>query len=467
MEALSASTGIGEPVLRLLTGLLLCYPFSTVYKVLPDSIESLKHLYCALCGIFLAQFCYKWDIIHSFLSILLTYLVLWAFKSHRTIGLAIAFFGNMGHLLGSYWIFASVDSYDVDFTTAQCVLTLRLIGFAWDYFDGSKDPKELEHDQKENNLSELPPLLHFFGYTYFYGSFLTGPQFTFRMYKKFITKENFMAKKVDGHIPSSVGPALQKFFLGVLYLGLQNAGAMFYTPSIYSTTRFVNMGLLEKVVTTVLVGKIFIMKYIGVWLIAEGACILCGLGFGGWEKDGKPKWDAVSNVKPWALETATSLQNLVDSFNINTNDWVKRYVFKRLRFLNNRNLSALGALWFLALWHGFSIGYYITFGLEFASMEAEKKLRKYGIILYPKLPAPLQWLYSLLCHVVISITLYYCLSSFELKTWALSLPYFSAMHWLCHVGLLVVFVADPIFSMFLPKSRDSPSASPSTTKKRE
>ena len=63
------------------------------------------------------------------------------------------------------------------------------------------------------------------------------------------------------------------------------------------------------------------------------------------------------------------------SFNINTNLWSKRYVYKRLAFLGNRDLSQLGTLVFLAVWHGFYTGYLWAFALEFLAMQAESLLR--------------------------------------------------------------------------------------------
>ncbi len=42
------------------------------------------------------------------------------------LGVAIAFVGNIGHLLAAYWNLAT-ENYDIVFTTAQSVLTLRLI----------------------------------------------------------------------------------------------------------------------------------------------------------------------------------------------------------------------------------------------------------------------------------------------------------------------------------------------------
>ena len=48
------------------------------------------------------------------------------------------------------------------------------------------------------------------------------------------------------------------------------------------------------------------------------------------------------------------------------------YVYKRLRFLNNRYISQLSALVFLAVWHGWHSGYYLTFFNEFIVINFEK-----------------------------------------------------------------------------------------------
>lgn len=74
------------------------------------------------------------------------------------------------------------------------------------------------------------------------------------------------------------------------------------------------------------------------------------------------------------FENTSKYGHYVESFNVQTNTWVANYVYKRLRFLNNRMLSHLGALFFLAIWHGFHSGYYITFLLEFMVIRMEKEV---------------------------------------------------------------------------------------------
>lgn len=111
--------------------------------------------------------------------------------------------------------------------------------------------------------------------------------------------------------------------------------------------------------------------------IVSASCIRFGLSYNGMCNKGEElvsKWDGCNNIKLLRFETATRFQHYIDSFNCNTNHFAAEYVYKRLRFLGNRNLSQLITLAFLALWHGTQSGYYMTFFNEFIIMVMEKDL---------------------------------------------------------------------------------------------
>lgn len=99
-----------------------------------------------------------------------------------------------------------------------------------------------------------------------------------------------------------------------------------------------------------------------------------GITFNGVDENGKADWSGCTNIKLLVFENTQRFQHYIDSFNVQTNHWVAEYVFKRLRFLGNRNYSQLGALVFLALWHGFHSGYYMCFAMEFIVMVFEREV---------------------------------------------------------------------------------------------
>lgn len=48
---------------------------------------------------------------------------------------------------------------------------------------------QLSAEQKTSALSSVPSLLEVCGFSYFYGGFLVGPQFTMRSYQRLVARE--------------------------------------------------------------------------------------------------------------------------------------------------------------------------------------------------------------------------------------------------------------------------------------
>lgn len=97
------------------------------------------------------------------------------------------------------------------------------------------------------------------------------------------------------------------------------------------------------------------------------------------EKTGDEDWSACENIRLRIFENTKHFGHYVASFNVQTNLWTLKYVYKRLKFLGNRNISHLSALMFLAVWHGFHSGYYITFFLEFLIIHFERLVSEFVI----------------------------------------------------------------------------------------
>jgi lysophospholipid acyltransferase 5 len=50
------------------------------------------------------------------------------------------------------------------------------------------------------------------------------------------------------------------------------------------------------------------------------------------------------------------------------------HLFKRLRFIGNKFASHLITLFYLALWHGYHLGYFMLFAFEMACMTAQEQV---------------------------------------------------------------------------------------------
>ncbi|KAH7709319.1 MBOAT family protein [Aphelenchoides avenae] len=90
---------------------------------------------------------------------------------------------------------------------------------------------------------------------------------------------------------------------------------------------------------------------------ADAVCNLSGLGFNGVDEKGTPKWDLVTNVYPLQYETALSFKDALDSWNITTGLWLRRVAYDR----SPKRYRTVATYVLSAVWHGFSVGYYMTF----------------------------------------------------------------------------------------------------------
>lgn len=370
IDFLVKATGLSDAGLRLIIGLFSAYPLAFIYHAFFYRKNAvLQHVYFTFCGLSLAAFCYGWCFVHSLIAIVVSYLLL-HIVGPSMIMVVLIFLFNMGYLLTSYVYYASGD-YDVNWTTPQCILTLRLISVAWDYHDGNQDQEKLSPDFKVTAIAKPPTLLQMLGLSYFYGGFLVGPQFQIKAYVAFV-EGTLLDKKDDNN--SRVSEGLKRLFLGIMYLALYAVVEPYLSVTTLTSDDFQRFSYLGKAWFIIWFSKVALMKYLAVWCLSEGSCIISGISYNGKAEDGKVKWDGLRNIKISVYETMYTFQHCIDSFNINTNKWVFRYVFKRLRFLGNKHLSHFLTLMFLAVWHGMFSGYFICFFLEFVIILMEKQI---------------------------------------------------------------------------------------------
>eukprot|EP01102_Stenamoeba_stenopodia_P003206 TRINITY_DN13135_c0_g1_i1.p1 TRINITY_DN13135_c0_g1~~TRINITY_DN13135_c0_g1_i1.p1 ORF type:complete len:526 (+),score=139.15 TRINITY_DN13135_c0_g1_i1:51-1628(+) len=525
MESLAAATGVPEAALRFLLGILLPYPIVGFYRLIvgpsaptrginssPSSVISrpLKGLYFFVTGLAILLFGFGIESLHLLVQAIGTYVFVCLIGRYsRKLALLLTWIGNMGYLLTAYY-FYSTDKYDIDWTTPSCVLVLRAIAFAFDYYDGGqlKNPKQTA-EEKENAILSPPSLFDVLGFFFFPSSLIAGPQFTFRRYEKYINNQLLTpptaqdeAKYTNEIRSIQIGTVLGRLLLGAVYLAVHEVlmGYGFGSSSLREAPfvdgrplpnmplaplfNAIDSPLLYRIFHLFVFGKATLQKYIGVWLIVDGSIVLSGLGFGGWNQNKETgtysaKWNGLSNVDPYLFETATNIRQVVAAFNINTNDWVRRYVYVRMTKAGiGSQISQVSSLVFLAVWHGFAPGYFLCFFAEFLDLSAHLKLatifRPFTTYIYngdikPGAPPPdmskdtplkqlLRVAYDLICSLVTSLAMSYGLIAFELKRFDITKDTYSYLYYLGHIipGVLT----------FLPISSRS-SSTPRPPKKTE
>ncbi|XP_072022573.1 lysophospholipid acyltransferase 5-like [Amphiura filiformis] len=440
LQTIADLAGAKEPIIRLLLSMLFSYVLAAILRsVLHGFPATLKHIYFIVTGLALAYFNYGYGTIHSLGAILVNYVMLLVIGG-TPISALLSLVGNLGYLVGAYY-YMSTDDYDVNWTTPHCVLTLRLIGLAWDLYDGNKPESRQSKEQKSICIRTPPSPLEILGYCYYFGGFFVGPQFPIRRYYDFVNDR--LLDNSEGKPSDSVRPALIRLGHASLYISLSVFIAPYYTNEYLLSDEFLNeTSFWYKLFVVAIWGEFKLWHYCSAWLISEGVCILSGITYEGRDATGAPNWKGCNNVRISQLESAVTLRQVIAAFNINTNVWVARYVYKRLKFLGNKVISQAVTLLFLAVWHGYYIGYYICFFFELIivqfELQWESVMAKTGLSKYyhhPVLAVPL-WIFK---RFYTMLFMGYPLVSFVFLQWYRIVQIYSSVYFCGHVLFLLIW----------------------------
>lgn len=341
-----------------------------------------------MSGFYLVGLFELWDGLRTLLySSVGTYLI--AFYLDGSLMPWIGFLFLMGHMSISH-IYRQIldDATVVDITGAQMVLVMKLSAFCWNVHDGRLPQSELSDAQKYAAITEFPSVLDYAGYVFFFPSLFAGPAFDYVDYRRWIETTLFEVPpgtdpskvpptRKKRKIPRSGRPALKKLVMGLLWiLAFLKLGAV-YPVDILLSDDYVKFSFPRRVWQLHMMGFVTRFKYYGVWALTEGACILSGLGYNGFDpKTGRVFWDRLENVNPWSLETAQNTRAYLENWNKNTNHWLRNYVYLRVTPKGKKPgfRASLATFGTSAFWHGFYPGYYLTFILaSFVQTVAKSK----------------------------------------------------------------------------------------------
>jgi lysophospholipid acyltransferase len=391
-ELLSGVVGASPDELKLIFSFLLSYPLAGLLKRIPDTRPDYKNLFIISGGLFYLVGLYSlWTGIRTlFISSAVTYSLAHYLRTSPYMPW-IAFVFLMGHMAVNQLTrqFANNPSV-IDITGAQMVMVMKLSAFAWNVFDGTLPEDQLSDHQKDRRIIKLPGFLDYAGYVLFFPSLFGGPAFDYNEYRGWIDCSMFdvpatvdPAKKPPTRkkrkIPRSGTPATWKMVCGLLWvLAFLNLGK-WYSPDVLFTDRFTTYSFVRRVFTLHMVGFTARTKYYGVWFLAEGACILAGLGYNGVDPaTGRVSWNRLQNINPWGVESAQNSRAYLENWNMNTNKWLRYYIYLRVTPRNRKPGFRASMATFVtsAFWHGFYPGYYLAFVLASFVQTAAKQYRR-------------------------------------------------------------------------------------------
>jgi len=269
---------------------------------------------------------------------------------------------------------------------------------------------------------------------------MAGPAIEFNEYRNYINLSMFDDLYCKNKIPKSTGPALWTLLISLLFFPLMVSSG-FFPVRFLITQEFFNLPILEQLLRVWIHPTLGRMKFYFGWYMAEGACILAGVGYNGVDKNNKPIWNRCSNMDVFKVEFPPNIRSVTTYWNMKTGDWLKNYVYLRLTPAGQKPTLAatIGTYAISAFWHGFYPGYYLFFLVSAIYTEYAKDARR---VFRPYFQGSdvMRRLYDFLTMAVTIWFMNYAGASFFLLSWEFSLKFYNHFMWIPHFMAIGAFV---------------------------
>ncbi|TVY91481.1 Lysophospholipid acyltransferase, partial [Lachnellula willkommii] len=487
--------GASPDDLKLITSFLLSYPLAGLLKRVPDAKPALKNLFIiSVSTFYLVGLFDLWGGVRTLaVSSIGAYCIAQYVQGPFMPWIGFVF--CMGHLSVNQLTRQFANNPGVlDITGAQMVLVMKLTSFCWNVADGRLPEKDLSDFQKERAIKQLPSLLDFAGYVLFFPSLMAGPAFDYVDYRRWIETTMFEmpagtdpSKKPPTRkkrkIPRSGTPATWKAAAGLFWILLFIKLSGMYYPDLLVGDEYMKYGFPHRVWILHMLGFTSRLKYYGVWALTEGACILSGLGYTGVDPaTGKVSWDRLRNVSPWGVESAQNTRAYLGSWNINTNNWLRNYMYLRVTPRGKKPGFRASMATFVtsAFWHGFYPGYYLSFVLasfvQTVAKNARRHLRPFFLDPKTSKPTSSKIYYDVFSYLITQLTFSFATAPFVLLTLPASFLVWARVYFYGAIGtaLATAFFASPAKAVLIKKLNERAgtptlkrSASPDSISNRE
>ncbi|SMQ53226.1 unnamed protein product [Zymoseptoria tritici ST99CH_3D7] len=390
-DYVSGLLGAATDEVKLIVLFLLSYPLAAILKRLPDDKPQVKNVFNISVAIFylVGLFDLWGGLVVILIDAIGTYLIAAYIQGPYMPWVGFVFL--MGHMSISH-IYRMIENNpsSVDITGAQMVMVMKLSAFCWNVWDGKQKDSDLNDVQKERAVKQLPDILTYAGFVAFFPSVMVGPAFDFVDYDRWLNTTMFdlppgtdptkaPPTRKKRKIPRSATPATFKLVTGLVWILAFLQLSAYSNEDVVLSDRYRDMSFFWRVYHLHMLSFVQRMKYYGVWTLTEGACILSGIGYKGIDpKTGKPNWDRLTNIKPLGVELAQNSHAYLGNWNINTNHWLRNYMYLRVTPKGKKPGFRASMATFVtsAFWHGFAPGYYMSFILASFIQNVAKNSRR-------------------------------------------------------------------------------------------
>ncbi|KAI1895882.1 hypothetical protein AGOR_G00111330 [Albula goreensis] len=411
-----------------------------------------RHVVATLLGFYLALFCFGWYALHFLVQSGLTYsiMILAGLENMHKYCFVMA----LGYLsfcqITRVYIF-DYGMYSADFTGPMMVITQKITSLAFEIHDGMfRKEEQLSASQKILAVRRMPSLLEYLSYNCNFMGILAGPACSYNDYIAFIEGTAYHQKpqesngKENGKYSVQSDPSPKK---DVIFKLCSCAISLLVYLSVFRicpVERTIDDNFIASTPFYAQVLYLYLSmlatrpKYYFVWTLADAINNAAGFGFNGYNKDGTPRWDLISNLRIMDIEFATSFKMFLDNWNIQTALWLKRVCYERCPF----NPTAATFL-LSAIWHGVYPGYYLTFFTGILMTLAARAIR-HNIRQYFLGSAISKLIYDILTWIGTQVAICYTVVPFVLLAVGPSLKFYRSWYFCIHVSCLLLIVALPV-----------------------
>uniref|UniRef100_A0A3Q3JC33 Membrane bound O-acyltransferase domain containing 2a n=1 Tax=Monopterus albus TaxID=43700 RepID=A0A3Q3JC33_MONAL len=402
----------------------------------------IRHVVATLLGFYLALFCFGWYSLHFLVQSGLSYsVIVFAGLEHMH---KYCFIVTMGYLIlcqiTRVYVF-DYGMYSADFTGPMMVITQKITSLAFEI-----------HDGKTSLKVRMPSLLEYLSYNCNFMGILAGPTCSYNDYMAFIEgtcyqprhqehtngKENGKYKQSE---PSPKNEVISKLCTCAISLAVYLSLYKLLPVERAIDDDFVNSTPFHLQVVYLYLAMLALRpKYYFVWTLADAINNAAGFGFNGYNKDGSPRWDLISNLRILNIELATSFKVFLDNWNIQTALWLKRICYERCP------INPTAATFMLsAMWHGVYPGYYLTFASGAAMTMAARAIR-HNIRPYFMVSDSCKCIYDVITWAWTQVAISYIVVPFVVLAVGPSLKFYKSWYFSLHILCVLVTMALPMKS---------------------
>jgi D-alanyl-lipoteichoic acid acyltransferase DltB (MBOAT superfamily) len=353
---------------------------STMAAVIPFSIlnycikgKTNRLLYSLIIGFMFHISIYGYKSLHVIFSTLAVYYYCYFFGRKKSPFYVLL--GSMLHLsiLNIHRMFFDFGGWAIDdVSTIFMVNIAKYSSFAFSYEDGGKNPEEIKSlHLRKHRIIEMPSLLEFCSYIYFYPTCITGPFVEYKDFMNFIELTDCYT-----NLTSNLGfifyQGFEKLFLGIFYIIFfalyGNKIPMYAVGKAEFREKYPKFW--QRILYMYLCGPVGRAKYYVAWLLTYSSLIFSGMAYGETkdEKTGKIIKDVEKGSYGSIIynEVGMNPAEKMRYWNTPIHLWLKYNVYIRVlisntRFKNNKVVASFCTYGLSAIWHGFYPSYYVSF----------------------------------------------------------------------------------------------------------